>query len=252
MAVSIADTKYGDSQVSSTSPKERNDGADAPRTQSAVTGKELLQWIKQDTKCLQHFRGWTVSENDQIRSPCDNHNLRELYLSRREKTEGHPWDGFLRRMDSGRSNIKQLPSPEYFPAHKTHWVPHHRKLSWHSQGEILCSSSSPSLPDFKEHHMEQDLLYHINENLYMCQKTKFSPTVGAHPGCKRALGDSNKDNEQCSFSSWKFRAAIGQQRQNEKTGELETLHTRWAGSWAQPLMNMFPALKWLFESRPYE
>lgn len=90
MAVSIADTKYGDSQVSSTSPKEHNGSvgsADVPRTQSAGTGKELLQWLKQETKCLQHFRGWTVSKDDQIRCLCGNHNLTELDLSGREKTE---------------------------------------------------------------------------------------------------------------------------------------------------------------------
>lgn len=123
MAVSIADTKYGDSQVSSTSAKEHNDGvggADVLRTQSAVTGKELLQRIKQETKCLQHFRGWTVSEDDQIRSLCGNHkDLRELDLSGRGRTDRHPWDVFL-RMASGRSKIKQLHSPKCFPAHNTH------------------------------------------------------------------------------------------------------------------------------------
>lgn len=44
--VSIVDTKYGDSQVNSTSPKKCDDGvggADVPRTQRAVKGKELLQ-----------------------------------------------------------------------------------------------------------------------------------------------------------------------------------------------------------------
>lgn len=51
-SLSIAGAKYGDNQVSSTSPKECNDGvggADAPRAQTAVTGRELLQQIKKKT-----------------------------------------------------------------------------------------------------------------------------------------------------------------------------------------------------------
>lgn len=51
-SLSIAGPKYRGNQVSSTSPKEYNDsvgGADVPRTQTAVIGRELLQQIKKKT-----------------------------------------------------------------------------------------------------------------------------------------------------------------------------------------------------------
>lgn len=51
-SLSIAGAKYGDNQVSSTSPKECNDGvggADVSRTQTVVIGRELLKQIKKKT-----------------------------------------------------------------------------------------------------------------------------------------------------------------------------------------------------------
>lgn len=52
VSLSITGAKYGDNQVSSASPKECNDsvgGADVPGTQTAVTGREMLQQVEKKT-----------------------------------------------------------------------------------------------------------------------------------------------------------------------------------------------------------
>lgn len=61
----ITGAKHGDKQVSSTSPKERNGnlgGADVPRTQTAVTGRELLQQVKKKTNVYSASYWHSVAE----------------------------------------------------------------------------------------------------------------------------------------------------------------------------------------------